>query len=135
MKMKDLFRAGTLFTAICLCLALTSCQEKPRPTQQETEQLKLTPEEAERLTPEMLEHRKASLLLSEYVVLKDQQYVLEISAREAMEKKGISQELYDKVVKDLESTNAAITKALQEGEELNFPNPKEILKNLREKLK
>ena len=48
------------------------------------EQLKLTPEEAGRLTPDMLEHRKASFILSEYVVLKGQQYVLEISAKEAM---------------------------------------------------
>ena len=106
---------------VLLLFELKYCTEKPHATQQEIEQLKLSPEEAIRFTPEMLEHRKASFALSEYVVLKDQQYVLEISAKEAMEKKGISQELYDKVVKDLEDTNAAIAKALQEGQKLDLP--------------
>ena len=112
----------------CLCLSTTSCQEKTRLTKLEMEQLKLTPEEAQRLTPEMLEHRKASFILSEYVVLKEQQYVLEISEKEAWEKNGISKELYDKVAKDLAATNAAINKALQEEQKLDLPQSfKDIL--------
>ena len=112
----------------CLCLSITSCQEKTRLTKLEMEQLKLTPEEAQRLTPEMLEHRKASFILSEYVVLKEQQYVLEISEKEAWEKNGISKELYDKVAKDLAATNAAINKALQEEQKLDLPQSfKDIL--------
>ena len=121
MLMKRRLTTLAFLAVSCLYLSVTSCQEKTRLTKQEMEQLKLTPEEAQRFTPEMLEHRKASFALSEYVVLKDQQYVLEISAKEAMEKKGISQELYDKVAQDLEDTNAAITKALQEGQELDLP--------------
>ena len=112
----------------CLYLSITSCQEKTRLTKLEMEQLKLTPEEAQRLTPEMLEHRKASFILSEYVVLKEQQYVLEISEKEAWEKNGISKELYDEVAKDLAATNAAINKALQEGQKLDLPQSfKDIL--------
>ena len=123
-------RLATLaFLAVsCLCLSITSCQEKTRLTKLEMEQLKLTPEEAQRLTPEMLEHRKASFILSEYVVLKEQQYVLEISEKEAWEKNGISKELYDKVAKDLAATNTAINKALQEGQKLDLPQSfKDIL--------
>ena len=119
--MKKYFTALALLAVSCFCTILTNCQRNPRSNQQNTEQLELTTEEAQRLTPEMLEHRKASLALSEYVVLKGQQYVLNISAKEAMEKKGISQELYEKVQKDLEDTNAAIAKALQEGQQLNLP--------------
>ena len=128
MSMKKHLTILAFLTVSCLCLSLTSCQEKTRLTKLEMEQLKLTPEEAGRLTPDMLEHRKASFILSEYVVLKGQQYVLEISAKEALEKKGISQELYDKVAKDLADTNAAINKALQEGQKLDLPQSfKEIL--------
>ena len=119
--MKKHFTTLVLLAVSCSCIILTNCQGNPRSNQQNTEQLELTTEEAQRLTPEMLEHRKASLALSEYVVLKGQQYVLNISAKEAMEKKGISQELYEKVQKDLEDTNAAIAKALQEGQQLNLP--------------
>jgi hypothetical protein len=50
-------------------------------------------------------------------------------------KKGITEELYKKVVKDLENTNQTITNALQKGEKLDFPDPKEMLKELREKIK
>ena len=121
MVYKKWYNIILVIALVLLLFELMYCTEKPHATQQEIEQLKLSPEEAIRFTPEMLEHRKASYALSEYVVLKDQQYVLEISAKEAMEKKGISQELYDKVVQDLEDTNAAITKALQEGQELDLP--------------
>ena len=101
---------------------------------QATEQLGMTPEEAKRLTPEMKEHRKASIILSEFVTLKDNQYVLNISMEDAL-KKGITEELYKKVVKNLENTNQAITNALQKGEKLDFPDPKETFKELREKIK
>ena len=121
MVYKKWYNIILVIALVLLLFELKYYTEKPHATQQEIEQLKLSPEEAIRFTPEMLEHRKASFALSEYVVLKDQQYVLEISAKEAMEKKGISQELYDKVVQDLEDTNAAITKALQEGQELDLP--------------
>ena len=128
MLMKRRLTTLAFLAVSCLYLSVTSCQEKTRLTKQEMEQLKLTPEEAQRFTPEMLEHRKASFILSEYVVLKDQQYVLEISAKEALEKKGISQELYDKVAKDLAATNTAINKALQEGQKLDLPHSfKDIL--------
>ena len=99
-----------------------------------TEQLGMTPEEAKRLTPEMKEHRKASIILSEFITLKDNQYVLNISMEDA-KKKGVTEELYKKVVKDLEDSNQAITKALQEGEKLELPDPKDMLKELREKIK
>ena len=121
MKNKKWHNIILILALVLLLFELKYCTERPHATQQEIEQLMLTPDEAKRFTPEMLEHRKASLVLSEYVVLKEQQYVLEISAKEAMEKEGISQELYDKVVKDLEDTNAAITKALQEGQKLHLP--------------
>ena len=121
MKNKKWHNIILILALVLLLFELKYCTERPHATQQEIEQLLLSPDEAKRLTPEMLEHRKASFALSEYVVLKDQQYVLEISAKEAMEKKGVSQELYDKVVKDLEETNAAITKALQEGQKLDLP--------------
>ena len=101
---------------------------------QATEQLGMTPEEAKRLTPEMKELRKASIILSEFVTLKDNQYVLNISMEDAL-KKGITEELYKKVVKNLENTNQAITNALQKGEKLDFPDPKETFKELREKIK
>lgn len=99
-----------------------------------TEQSGMTSEEAERLAPELQEHRKASIILSEFVTLKDNQYVLNISMEDA-KKKGITEEMYKKVVKDLEDSNQAITKALREGEKLELPNPKDMLKELREKTK
>ena len=120
-----------IFTFILLgfCMVSISCKNNTQ-----TEQLGMTPEEAKRLTPEMKEHRKASIILSEFVTLKDNQYVLNISMEDAL-KKGITEELYKKVVKNLENTNQAITNALQKGEKLDFPDPKEMLKELREKIK
>ena len=98
----------------------------------QTEQLGMSPEEAKQLTTELQEHRKASIILSEFVTLKDNQYILNISMEDA-KKKGITEELYQKVVKDLEDSNQAISKALQKGEKLELPNPKDMYKELREK--
>lgn len=115
-----------------LILISSGCMDS-KTNSQVTEQLGMTPEEAKLLTAEMLEHRKASIILSEFVTLKGNQYVLNISMEDA-KKKGITEVQYKKVVKDLEDSNQAITKALQEGEKLELPLPKVMFKELREKI-
>ena len=129
MKKNNLLISIFAFILLSFCMVSISCKNNTQ-----TEQLGMTPEEAKRLTPEMKEHRKASIILSEFITLKDNQYVLNISMEDAL-KKGITEELYKKVVKDLENTNQAITNALQKGEKLDFPDSKEMLKELREKIK
>ena len=118
------------FILLGLCIFSFSCKDN----NQTTKHLGMTPEEAKHFTTEMKEHREASIILSEFVTLKGNQYILNISKEEA-KKKGITEELYEKVVKDLENSNQAITKALQGGEKFEFPDPKEMLKGLRDSIK
>lgn len=78
-----------------------------------------------RLTPAMREQRRASMILTPYLEMKDSCYVLDISEKDA-EKLGVSAAVYKKVVQGLDDSNAAIARARKEGMHLTFPDLDEL---------
>lgn len=67
--------------------------------------------------------RAAAVILSSYVTLKDSTYTLDISAEEAA-KLGVTEDLYNQVKKDMDKSNEAIKKAINNGEKPNLPDVK-----------
>lgn len=119
---------------ITLCLGINSCSQNDeeclpngkedlyvygRGNLTEEEVLALSPNEIPMFTPEMKEMRKAAVILSQYVQMKDSMYVLDIPM-EQVKKMGIAEEVYNKILLDLEVSNKAIKEALGKGYEVVF---------------
>ena len=96
---------------------------------QEAKTMAVSVETLRTYTPELKAHRAASIALAKYVLLNKEAktYSLNITKEEA-QKLGISPEMYDKVMNDLNDTNKAIQKALKAGQELTLPDIQEEYK-------
>lgn len=82
------------------------------------------------LPQNVLRKRKASMVLSEFVKLENNQYRLEISKNEAGQL-GVSPELYDEIMADLSNTNLWILKALENGDTIEIPDIQSIAKDYK----
>lgn len=89
--------------------------------------------EIDSLPQNVLRKRKASLILSEFVKLENNQYHLKISKNEA-EKLGVSPELYDEIVVDLSNTNIWILKAIENGDSIEIPDIQALAKEYKNQI-
>lgn len=71
------------------------------------------------LSPEAKEHREASMKLADYLEIENDLYVLKISKKDA-QKLGISSDIYNKILKDLDITNKEIRKIRQNGGKIDL---------------
>lgn len=131
--------------SIISMLLITSCsQDDELPTvnpensntilteQEEAIKLATTVNELRILKPEVKAQRKAAILLSEYVSLNGDEYSLDISLEEA-KSLGISADMYNKIVSDLEVSNTAIKNAIKNGNQVELIDIKKAAKAYKNK--
>ena len=75
--------------------------------------------ELSNLPEEVKQKRAAAMILSDYVVLEDTQYRLDISEQKAQEL-GVPPHLYEVIKNEISSTNAAIQKILENGDSIEL---------------
>ncbi|MCH5246345.1 MAG: hypothetical protein J1E84_07765, partial [Muribaculaceae bacterium] len=93
--------------------------------------LSTEPRDRQNTLPENVQRkRNASIILSEFVKLENNQYRLELSKDEA-EKLGVSPELYDEIVEDISNTNSWILKSLEKGDSIEIPDIQSIAKEYK----
>lgn len=91
--------------------------------EKEAEELGVTVEELNKMFVREILKRKAGLILSDYVFLDDFKYSLDISKQDARTL-GVSSELYDEILKDLDTANATIAEARSHGVEIQMTDVK-----------
>jgi len=123
-----LFLFSMLFVSSCSQDDDYSLNEKDKTgnfmnQEKEAEELGVTVEELKNMSVQETLKRKAGLILSNYVSLDDFKYSLDISKQDA-ETLGVSSELYDEILKDLNTANAAIAEARSHGVEIQMTDIK-----------
>ncbi len=82
------------------------------------------------LSEEAKKLRAASIALSEYIVLENNQYKLDISEQDA-QKLGITSNLYNTIKDELASTNAIVQKTMENGDSIEMCDVQAISKAYR----
>lgn len=93
----------------------------------EAKELMLTVPDLRQLSPEVRAKRKASIILSEYIELADNQYKVAISEAEAG-KLGVTPDLYKATVAEVEATNKMVAQMMKEGQKIDLPDIQAIMK-------
>lgn len=94
---------------------------------QESKDLAMPSYELSLLSEEVKQKRAASIILSDYIVLENNQYKLEISEKDA-QKLGIKPYLYESIKNDILSTNEAIQEIMDNGDPIELCDVQAISK-------
>lgn len=133
----------TSFLLVCLIAMQFACSDDATETKQkirsevseleleEAKSLALNIEELKDMPNSLRDLRRAAIFLSEYTTLKGNQYYLDITKKEAMEK-GITAEQFDNISMNLEACNKAILQAEENGDTLVLHDVKAEAKSYKE---
>lgn len=93
----------------------------------EAKELMLTVPDLRQLSPEVRAKRRASIILSEYIELADNQYKVAITEEKAG-KLGVTTDLYKATVAEIEATNKMVAQMMKEGQKIDLPDIQAIMK-------
>lgn len=80
---------------------------------------------------ELMAMREASIILSEYIKIEDDTYILDITMEEAKDL-GVSEAYYKRICDQIDTVNTTIVDAKKNGNKINLPNIQKLSKEYKD---
>lgn len=137
--MKPIYKLAIPFVAMLICFSACNNEDVINPIdennisdlQKESERLYLSIEDVKTLTVEEKERRLYSIIIAEHTILKENNYFLDVTEKEALNL-GVPSYYYREAVDHLNTINDIINQAVKKGSRLNLVDMHESVTKLKQ---